>query len=138
MKSLQLYLAIFLLCYTSANAQVPSSKFKDTYKERAQKETNTMISRYKLNAAQAAKIKQLNAAIYAQVNTVLLSNKEQHSRKKAVDEVRAKREEQLKQIFTKPQYAAYRKDMDAIELKAMQRADSLNRNRSKQRLRLNN
>lgn len=138
MKSLQLYLAIFLLCYTSANAQVPSSKFKDTYKERAQKETNTMISRYKLNAAQAAKIKQLNAAIYAQVNTVLLSNKEQHSRKKAVDEVRAKREEHLKQIFTKPQYAAYRKDMDAIELKAMQRADSLNRNRSKQRLRLNN
>jgi hypothetical protein len=138
MKVLQFCLAIILLYYTAANAQIPSSKFKDTYKERAQKETNTMISRYKLNAAQAAKIKQLNAAIYAQVNTVLLNNKERHSRKRAVDQVRAKREEKLKQIFTKPQYAAYRKDMDAIELKAMQRADSLNRNRPRQRLRLNN
>ena len=138
MKPLFLFITVFLLFSKAVNAQLPSSKFKDTYKERAQKETNTMISRYKLNSIQAAKVQQLNAAIYAEINTVLLTNKERYGRKKAVDQVRGKREQQLKQIFTKPQYATYRKDMDAIELKARQRADSLNRTRPRQRLRLKN
>lgn len=135
---LQFFVAIFLLCYTSANAQIPSSKFKDTYKERAQKESNTMITRYKLNTTQAAKIKQLNTAIYAEINTALLSNKERHSRKKAVDQIREKREQQLKQIFTKQQYTAYRKDMDAVVLKTQQRIDELNKNMPKRKIRLNN
>ena len=97
-----------------------------------------MISRYKLNSTQAAKIKQLNAAIYAEINTVLLTNKERYGREKAIDQVRYKREQQLKQIFTKPQYTAYRKDMDAIELKAQQRVNELNRNMPRQRLRMKN
>jgi len=135
MKPLQFFLAIFLLCYMPANAQIPSGKFKDTYKERAQKETNTMISRYKLNSAQAAQIQQLNAVIYAEINTVLLTNKERYGRKKAVDQIRNKREQQLQQVFTKSQYAAYRKDMDAVELKARQRINELNKNMSRERLR---
>lgn len=135
MKPFLFFSATLLLFYLPANAQIPSGKFKETYKERAQKETSTMISRYKLNAAQAAKIKQLNTAIYAEINTVLLSNKDRYGRKKAVDHVREKREQQLKLIFTKSQYNAYRKDMDEIELKAQQRADALNRKMPRERLR---
>lgn len=138
MKSLLSFLAIFLLFYASAYAQIPSSKFKDTYKQRAQKETNTMISRYKLNATQANKIKQLNATIYAEINTVLLTNKDRYGRKKAVDQVRDKREQQLKQIFTKQQYLAYRSDMDVLERKAQQRAEELNKNMPRRKLRLSN
>ncbi|WP_316812701.1 hypothetical protein [Pedobacter heparinus] len=38
MKALLSFLAIPLLFYTSANAQIPSNKFKDTYKDRVQKD----------------------------------------------------------------------------------------------------
>lgn len=138
MKPLLSLIAIFLLLYIPANAQLPSSKFKDTYKERAQKETNTMTTRYKLNTTQTAKIKQLNAIMYAEVNTILLNNKDRYGRKKAVDQARDKREQQLKQLFTKSQYTAYRKDMDAVELKARQRADALNKNMHRRPIRLNN
>jgi hypothetical protein len=124
-----------LLFYTPVNAQIPSGKFKDIYKERAQKETNTMISRYELNAAQTAKIKALNARMYAEINTVLQTNKDRYGRKKAVDQSREKREQQLKQVFTKSQYVAYRKDMDAVERKAQQRINELNKNMPRERLR---
>jgi len=135
MKPLPTFLAIALLFYTPVNAQIPSGKFKDIYKERAQKETNTMISRYELNAAQTAKIKALNARMYAEINTVLQTNKDRYGRKKAVDQSREKREQQLKQVFTKSQYVAYRKDMDAVERKAQQRINELNKNMPRERLR---
>jgi|GEM_PF-2391816 len=130
------FLILVLIGFANlVNAQLPAKKFKETYKERAQKETNTMITRYKLNAAQATKIEKLNTAVYAEINTVLQTNKDRQGRKKAVDQVREKREQQLKLIFSKQQYTAYRKDMDAVELKAQQRIDELNKNMPRERLR---
>jgi phage-related tail protein len=129
-----MYLGVLM----SAKAQFQPKKFKDNYKDLAQKETNTMKSRYHLNSVQLQKVEKLNQDYYAEINNTLETNKDRIGRKKAVDQVREKREQQLKLLFTKIQYTAYRKDMDAVEVKAQQRVNELNRNMPKQRLRLKN
>ena len=117
------------------NAQIQPKRFKDNYKVLAQKETSTMKTRYQLNSTQLQKVEKLNQVYYAEISNVLETNKDRRGRKEAVRLVREKREQQLKGLFTKAQYGAYRKDMDAVELKAQQHMDALNKNIVRERLR---
>lgn len=132
-------LIALLLAFTSpSKGQLQSKKFNDNYKVLAQKETENMKVRYRLSAAQLSKVSDLNQAYYADINHVLQTNKDRLGRKEAVRVVREKREIKLKLLFTKAQYTAYRKDMDAVELKARQRVDDLNKNAVKKRIQLKN
>lgn len=138
MKALLAILILSFVFTDTITAQLKPKKFSENYQALAQQETNTMKQRYKLSAAQLAKIEKLNADYYHQINAALRDTRDLAVRKERVGRIRAAREKQLQGLFTKEQYSAYRKDMDAVELKARQRIKELNENARQRKVRVAN
>lgn len=121
-KKILLVISIVFVSSYAVRAQEPSQLNGQASKERFQsmseRETKIMKERYSLTAGQEVQIEKINDSFYLKLNLLIAIKEARQSKMQKIEELSREKDDQLKNVFTSIQYAAYKNDLTGMESRA--------------------
>ncbi len=120
---------MLMICLTtgSAFAQGTGPDLKNsTPEDRAKFQTGTMVTKLKLDSAQADKVRTINLNYANKFQSVLKSDDGRFSKVRQIMKLQEAKDQELKPVFTEAQFKQYQDIEQAMKNQLMQRAKKAN------------